>query len=237
MPPPTTGGVNRDFPGQPALRRHAVPVADGEGESSRCWRPASWKPGHPQRRGPVRTFHPGDKEQARVALGIPVELWSCCSRRQPCARTSGRIIPRSGRASPLHRPRADCLDSDISSSRLGKRVRPEQIGAALVRFVPYQTDPAGGRQLLSGSGCLCARRPSGHLPQHRARGAGLWNPGSGHRRRRHPRADRGRSERLSRALGDAPALAERLARLLSDDDAEDRHGDPRPPMARGGDST
>jgi len=163
----------------------------------------------------LSTFHPAHKEQARSALGIPVEalvvLFAATAVRQntwkdyPTVRAGVALT-----AGQLH-------EREVVFIALGQEGPAERIGSAGVRFVPYQTDPEAVARYYQAADVYVHAARADTFPNTVLEALACGTPVVGTAVGGIPeQIEDGRNGYLV-PMGDAPALAERLTRLLSDD--------------------
>jgi glycosyltransferase involved in cell wall biosynthesis len=167
-------------------------------------------------------FHPANKEEARSTLGIPggtlVVLFAATAVRQNIWKDYRTV--RDGVALAVAKMPAQ----SILFIALGQEGPVERIGPAVIRFVPYQTEPKAVARYYQAADVYVHAARADTFPNTVLEAQACGTPVVATAVGGIPEqvAD-GRSGYLV-SVGDAPALAERLTQLLSDNELRGRMG-------------
>jgi glycosyltransferase involved in cell wall biosynthesis len=170
----------------------------------------------------LSTFHPGNKEEARSALDIPggtlVVLFAANALRRNIWKDYRTV--QDGVALAVEKMSA----RNVLFIALGQDGPAERIGSAVMRFVPYQTEPKAVASYYQAADVYVHAARADTFPNTVLEALACGTPVVATAVGGIPeQIEDGRSGFLVPA-GDAPALAERLTRLLSDHELRARMG-------------
>jgi glycosyltransferase involved in cell wall biosynthesis len=170
----------------------------------------------------LSVFHCADKDEARAALDIPGEalvvLFAANALRQNIWKDYRTV--QEGVALAVGRMRT----RSIVLLALGQEGPVERLGDATIRFIPYQTEPRAVARYYQAADVYVHAARVDTFPNTVIEAQACGTPVVATAVGGIPeQVDEGRSGYLI-SLGDAPALAERLTRLLSDAELRARMG-------------